>query len=190
MIHTVKGKLQKKTKNFVIIETGSFGLKVVTNEQTVKELPSIGNETKLFTFFYVRDNDFELYGFTNERALKLFEMLNSVSGIGPKTALGVLNIDSPDRVIASIVEKKTEFLTKANGIGKKTAERVILELHRDLKIPKSDEIAKNIDVDDDVIEALASLGYTKRSAKEAVAKLDKDIKGLEKRLKKALQILS
>lgn len=190
MIHTVKGKLQKKTKSHVIVEAGSFGLKISTNEQVVNELPQEGKEVKLFTFFYVRDNDFELYGFTNERALKLFEMLNSVSGIGPKTALGVLNIDSPDRVIASIVEKKTDFLTKASGIGEKTAERVILELHRDLKIPKSDKIAKTIDVDEDVIDALVSLGYTKRHSKDAVNKLDGDIKGLEERLKEALKILS
>lgn len=190
MIHTIKGKLDKKANDFVVIETGGFGLRIITNENTIKELPPEGKETKLYTFFYVRENDFELYGFTNERALKLFEMLNSVSGIGPKTALGVLNIDSPDRVIASIVEKKTSFLTKASGIGEKTAERVILELHRDLKIPKSGEIAETIDVDEDVVEALVSLGYKKRRAKDVVSALDSDIEGLEERLKEALQKLS
>lgn len=190
MIHTIKGKLISTTKEYVVVDIGSMGFKVLVSPGTIDSLPEIGKEVRLYCYLYVREKDLELYGFLNERSLKLFEMLTSVSGIGPKTAIGVLDISSVDKVIAAIVEKKTDFLTRAPGIGKKTAERAILELHNKLHLPDSEKIGSTMEIDSDVEDALVSLGYSKRDVKNAVSRLGEEPKKLEDRLREALKILS
>ncbi|MEX1014517.1 MAG: Holliday junction branch migration protein RuvA [Candidatus Paceibacterota bacterium] len=192
MIHTIEGVVKLKGENFVVVETGSaggLGFKVFTNKNILFSIKK-GKKISFFTYLYLRENEMELYGFKDEKTLRLFEMLKSVSGIGPKTALGVLDTDKTERIIAAIVEKRADFLTKTPGIGKKTADRVILELKSKLSLPKAGEITEVMDVDSDLEDTLASLGYPKKHIKRALSKLgDKPVE-LEERLKEALKLLS
>ncbi|MFB6212799.1 MAG: Holliday junction branch migration protein RuvA [Candidatus Magasanikbacteria bacterium] len=190
MIHNIEGKVEEKTEDYVVIKTGSFGFKVLTHESAVRSMPPIGEEVKMFSFLYVRETDLELYGFLEKKTRHLFDMLIGVSGIGPKTALGLLDLDEPERIMSAIVEKKSDFLTGASGIGEKTAERLILELHNELSLSGAEDVAETIDVDKDLREALISLGYNKKEAKEAIGELGKEPQGFEPRLKEALKIIS
>ncbi|TSD01441.1 MAG: holliday junction DNA helicase RuvA, partial [Parcubacteria group bacterium Athens0714_26] len=113
----------------------------------------------------------------------------SVNGVGPKTALNIMNIDVFDRLVAAISEGKVELLTKASGIGKKTAERVILELRGKLGREGTMELVGIMESDHDIVEALVGLGYTKSQAKSAISKVDEKLKKLEERIKAALKIL-
>ncbi|MEX2436589.1 MAG: Holliday junction branch migration protein RuvA [Candidatus Paceibacterota bacterium] len=193
MIYTVSGKVIAKKEGFIVVEVGAslggVGLKINSNKSTIDSF-KLGDKASFFTFLYVRETDLELFGFEDEKTLKLFEMLTSVSGIGPKTALGVLDTDETNKIIAAIVEKRPDFLTKASGIGKKTAERVILELHSKLSLPGAGSITEAMDTDSDVEEALVGLGYKRHHVKQAISKLGQEPKDLEGRLKEALKNLS
>lgn len=187
MIHSIKGKVQKKGDKFCVVDVGPVGVKILTNNQTVN---NVSGEEKFFCKMYVRDDDIELYGFTNEKNLKLFEMLTSISGIGPKIALNVFDIDTVEKIIAAIIEKRDVFLTKISGIGQKTADRIILELHNKLSLSGSEELTKTMDIDSDVEEVLVNLGYKTRDIKLAISKLDKGSNKLEDRLKEVLRKIS
>jgi len=187
MIYSVKGKISKKGEGFCIVQAGPVGIKIYTNNETVNEL---SEKEQFFCRMYVRDDEIDLYGFTKERTLKLFEMLTSVSGVGPKTALNIFDIDSVENITAAIIEKRDDFLSKASGIGKKTAGRIILDLHNKLSIPGSEEKTKRMDVDEDVVAALVNLGYKKQEVKRAISELGAKPKDLEGRLKETLKKLS
>lgn len=190
MIYTLSGRLQSKGDGFLVVDVGGVGLKVFVYQRFLRALPDVGENINLYSYLYVRENVLELYGFPDEKSRKLFEMLDSVSGIGPKTALGVLDNDSVDRIIAAIVEKRADFLTRTSGIGRKTAERVILELHSKFSLPKAGEVTKAMDVDNDIEDTLHNLGYSRREVKDALTKLGPKPEKLEERLKEALRILS
>jgi Holliday junction DNA helicase RuvA len=187
MIYSIKGKIQNKGDNFCIVEAGPIGVKILTNNQTVLR---VSGEEKFFCKTYIRDDRIEIFGFINEKSLKLFEMLTSVSGIGPKIALNVFDIDTVEKITAAIIEKRDDFLSSVSGIGKKTAGRIILELHNKLSLVNSKELTKTMDIDSDVEGALVNLGYKKREVKEAIASLENKTSDLETRLKEVLKKLS
>ena len=187
MIYTIRGKPTLRGDNFFVAESGGIGFKVFTNRRTVSELPKSGAEVLVFCFLYLREDQAELYGFLEEESLKLFEMLNTVGGIGPKTALGILDVTTVPRIMAAIIEKKIDLLTRASGIGRKTAERIILELRGRLSLKESAETARLMETDVDLEEALVSLGYPRGRAKEAIREIDPKTKALEERLKEALK---
>jgi len=189
MLHLLRGIVISKGDDFFILETGNFAFKVFTHERTLQNLPSSG-KVKLFCYLYVRDDHIELYGFLDERELKLFEMLDAVIGIGPKTALGILGVDTVERIIAAIIERRTDFLTRMSGVGKKTAERVILELQNKLHLPKTEKITKTMDIDVDIEEALVKLGYMRQEVKDALSKLGSKPERLEDRFKETFKRLS
>ena len=190
MLYTLRGKLVKSGDNFLILESGGFGFKVFSNSETLSRFGKNGEEVMLFCFLYVREDSFELYGFLEEEALKLFEMLNSVAGIGPKTALGILNVDRVENIMAAIIEKRAELLMRSSGIGQKTAERIILELHNKIKLPRAGILTKTMDVDLEVEEALVSLGYSRNQVRKVLGGLGEEPKKLEERLRQALKLLS
>ena len=188
MLYTLSGKLKSKSEDFAVIENGGFGFKVFMNQRTMQSLPT--DNVELFVHLHVRENALDLYGFQDEKSRKLFEMLNSVSGIGPKTALGVLDTDTTEKIMAAIIEKKIDFLTKTSGIGRKTAERVILELRNKLSLPRAEALTKTMDVDADVEDALVNLGYPRREVKNALSRLGEKPEKWEERLKETLKFLS
>ncbi len=187
MIYSISGKLLLKRESFAVLETGGVSFKVFTSAGVLAALPEIGREVKLFTYLHVRENLLELYGFEDLKALDLFERLNNINGIGPKSALGILGVAKIDQLVAAINEGRTELLTRASGVGKKTAERVILELKGKLTLLSAPQTLSLMESDLDLEETLVSLGYSKAQAKAAISKIDSKITNFKDRLKEALK---
>jgi len=190
MIYSVSGKLALKGDNFIVVEAGGLGLQLLVAEGTLKTLPAAGNEVKIFSYMHVRENAIELYGFSSEEALEYFEMLISVSGVGPKSALAILDVAPITELSAAIKEGRPDLLTRASGIGRKTAERVIVELRTKVQSARSGFVIEKMETDADLVEALSNLGYRREEARVALTKVDAKTAGLEARLKAALAILS
>ena len=187
MIALLEGKIELKTSKFVILKAGGVGYKVFCGINTLGKLPSAGAGAKLFIHLYPRENILDLYGFLSFEEMEFFEMLISVSGIGPKAGLAVLSIASLKEIRASIASGRVNLLTKVSGIGKKTAERVILELGNKILV-SGREVSKLV-ADDETVEALVSLGYQQRQAREALKQVSSKVKETANRLKEALKIL-
>lgn len=190
MIYGVSGKLLLKGDGFVVIEAGGIGFKLFVSARTSGNLPAPGAETSLFSHLQVKEDALDLYGFIARRELDFFELLISVSGVGPKSALAMLDVGTLDELFASIQENRPDLLTRAAGIGRKTAERVILELKSKVKTAASGEVVEKMQSDADLVEALVSLGYRRDEARAALGKVGTDAEGTEARLKAALRILS
>ena len=194
MIHSLKGILQEKEGNLFVVEIGlpgqvgiSFAVKSSAN--VLNKLPQVGEMVNVFTYLHVREDALELYGFLSKEELNFFQMLIGISGIGPKSALGILGIENVEKLKAAISEGRVELLTKASGVGKKTAERIILELRNKLMQSGSEKIVGVMESDHDIIEALSNLGYSKSQAREALAKVDPAMIKMEERIKSALKLL-
>ena len=189
MIYSISGKLAGKKESFVVVEVAGVGFKLTTHKRALSSLPPNGAEVKLFSHLHVREDILDLYGFLNEEELHFFELLISVSGVGPKSALSILEISELKELAAAIQENRPDLLTRASGIGRKTAERIILDLKGKVKSEMSGEAVKRMESDADIVETLTNLGYRREDTKAALQKVDKEITGLELRLKAALKIL-
>lgn len=189
MIYSLSGQLLSRKENFIVVNASGVGYKVFITNRTSKNLPPIGDNVSLYSFLHVKEDALDLYGFLNEPDLNLFEKLIQVNGVGPKTALGVMSIASSDNLIAAINEGKIDLLTRASGIGKKTGERIILELKGKLASLHSADTVRIMESDLDLEEALVSLGYSKQQAQRSINQVDAKIKGLEARLMAALKII-
>lgn len=187
MIASLSGKIELKTERYIILNVGGVGYKVYCSLSTLKELEK-EQEVKLFIHLYLRENLLDLYGFLTFEELEFFELLISISGIGPKAGLAVLSIASLKDLKTSIASGQVSLLTKVSGIGKKTAERVILELKS--KILASGSDVKKLMADDEAIDALVSLGYSRYQASEVLKKIPSKVKEVENRVKEALKMLS
>jgi holliday junction DNA helicase RuvA len=189
MIHYLTGKLALKKKDYFIIEIGGVGVKIHASASVLKNIPEIGKVIKIFTHLNIREDAWDIYGFLNQIELDFFIQLISVNGIGPKIALGILNVDTAERLMAAIDEGRVDLLTKASGIGKRTSERVVVELKGKLGQIGAKELTGAMESDSDIIEVLHNLGYTKEQAKEAISKVETKTKGIENRIRAALKIL-
>ncbi|MEK9186159.1 MAG: Holliday junction branch migration protein RuvA [Patescibacteria group bacterium] len=191
MIYSLSGKFIGRKESYAIIEAGGIGFKAFLSPRSVQSLPQAGTEIKIFCSLYNRENEpFELFGFLNEQELYLFEKLNTVNGIGPKTAMAILGVAQIDQLVAAINNGKTDLLTKASGIGKKTAERVVVDLKGKLDSGSKEASAQALGLmesDLELEETLISLGYTKQQAKAVISKIDPKISGFKERLKEALR---
>ncbi|MEK7629991.1 MAG: Holliday junction branch migration protein RuvA [Patescibacteria group bacterium] len=190
MIYSLSGEIKAKAKNFFILENNGIGYKILTNGETLRKLGNPGTSIKCFCFLYVREDALELFGFLEEEALKLFEILNAVAGVGPKTALGILDIDTVPNILAAIIEKRADILTHASGIGQKTADRIILELQSKIKMPATGHLTKQMDIDFELEEILVNLGYQRNRSRQTIQALGKEAKTIEERLRLALKSLS
>lgn len=190
MIYSVSGKLGLKGPNFAVVEAGGLGLKILAGARTLAGLHSMDANVKLFTHFYVREDVMELFGFLSEEELRFFEMLISVSGVGPKSALAILDIAKLNELSAAIKEGRPDLLTRASGIGRKTAERIIVELRTKVQSAKAGLVVEKMEADADLIEALSGLGYRKEEARSALSKVDANMVDVSERLKAALKLLS
>jgi Holliday junction DNA helicase RuvA len=188
MIYSLRGTVIMKGLQFVVIETGGIGLKVFASSRALSQLP-VGQPASLFSHLQVKEDALDLYGFISLGEMNFFEMLIGISGVGPKSALAVLNVAALAELFAAIQEGRADLLTQASGIGRKTAERIILELRGKVSNAESSTVVKRMEGDTDLIETLTGLGYRREQAKAAVARVDQSVIGLEARLKAALQIL-
>lgn len=189
MLYSISGKLALKGSNFAVVESAGLGLKIFTNGRTLGKLPAAGDETKFFTHLHVREDALELYGFLTQEELAFFELLISVSGVGPKSALSIMDVAELKSLQAAIKEGRPDLLTKASGVGTKTAERIIIDLRNKVRSEKSELVVGKMDADIDLMETLVGLGYKRDQAKAALGKVDEKITNLEERLKTALKIL-
>lgn len=185
MISFVSGTVAGKETRSVIIETSGIGYRVFATDDTLRGL-KVGAAAKLLTHHVVREDAQDLYGFLDAEDLKLFELLLNVPGIGPKTALNILNVATPATLRRSIQSGETAYLTKISGIGKKTADKIILELKE--KLGASEE-GTTLKEEVDALEALKSLGYSHAEAREALQEVPREISGTGERVKHALKLL-
>ncbi len=171
MIAHLRGRLLNKQPNQAIIEAGGVGYDLTISIPTFTELPNAGGEVALHVHTHVREDALALFGFLRAEEKKLFEKLIDVSGIGPKLAITILSGMSTEFMVAAIRGNDIAQLTKIPGIGKKTAERMVLELRDKLDafgaVPAA---AKTTPVEEDVLSALVNLGYQRASAEKAVGK--------------------
>ena len=191
MISYIEGKiLEKNDKFFVIGTTGGVGYRVYSHEGTLEKIPAIGQNVGVWTHLYVREDALDLYGFTDKDELEFFETLISISGIGPKSALGILEVAPVSSLQQAIVSEDETFFTKVSGVGKKTAQRLILELKNKLAKTVTPVKGSNSAEMAEAMDALVGLGYKERDARKVLQEIPKDIKSVESKVKAALKLLS
>ena len=175
MIAHLRGTLLTKSPNQLIIETAGVGYEVNISVPTFSGLPSIGSEVGLHIYTHVREDVIALYGFLHPAEKRLFEKLMTVSGIGAKLAITILSGMPADEMIAAIRGNDLARLTKIPGVGRKTAERMVLELKDKLAPAAAEAIAlhSSSPVEEDVLSALVNLGYQRSAAEKTLASLSK-----------------
>ena len=192
MIAYIEGKILNKGKDFIVLKTGGIGYKVFVNSNLLSELVT-GQDLELFIYHHITEQNSLLFGLKNPEEQEFFELILSVSGIGPKTALNVMAAASIYEIKDSISRGEPDLLNKVSGIGPKTAERVVLELRN-----KIDHIQINSEgkgsggglASGDEIDALIALGYSMTQSRDALRGVDKEIADSGERIKEALKILS
>lgn len=189
MIASLHGKLQARMDDALIVNVGGVGYRVRVPSGTLANLGAVGSEVQLFTHLRVREDELSLYGFASEDELRLFETLLTVSGIGPKVALGILSSASADTLRIAIAQGNIEMLTAIPGIGKKTAQRLVLELKGKVDVSGLGEVSELTPVDEDVMNALINLGYSAMEATRAARSVPSGAKTVEERVRVALQYL-
>ncbi len=187
MIGYLRGNVVKVDAGFCILSCGGVGYKVAATRATLLPLQE-GAEVALWTHLAVRESVLDLYGFTDPDEQHLFEMLLTVSGIGPKSALAILDIASVETLRSAISTGRSEYLTKVSGIGKKTAEKIVLELRDKVGAGATREGAA-LKGDEEALEAMKSLGYSTQEARDALRKVPTDIESSSERLREALKIM-
>ena len=195
MIAFVHGIAADMTENSVIVETGGIGYEIYMTGESLSQLP-MGEKVKIHTYFQVREDAMQLYGFLKKDDLQMFKLLLGVNGVGPKAAMGVLSGITADELRFAVLSDDVKTLSKAPGIGKKTAQKLILELKDKLKLEDAFELklaheqekaAVSGDVSDgrqEAVAALVALGYSSTNALRAVRKVTEvspdDVEGLLK----------
>lgn len=188
MISFIRGKILNKRKSFIILEAHDVGYQVFLNPSFFAELTT-GQSVELYTHQYIKEDALDLYGFRSLEELEMFELLLSISGVGPKSALGILAVANPEELKTSISRGDYSMLTKVSGVGKKTAERIVLELRDKIANIEITPTAggTSIDSSGDEIDALISLGYSLQQAREALRAVDPKIVDSSERIREALK---
>ena len=193
----IKGSIEEKTKDSIVIDVGGVGYRIFLSEQSMSKLGDIGERIKVYTHYYVREDNISLYGFLSNEELKMFELLIQVSGIGAKTAIAMLSNITPSQFAIAIISNDIKTLTKIPGIGSKSAQRIVLELKDKLKtedaiLKETDVIEKTIRNEniDEAVQALQILGYNKSEIIKILDKLDLNGLSTEEIIKSALKKLA
>lgn len=187
MIAQLSGTISYKSLKFIIIDVAGVGYKVSIGLDTLDKV-HIGDSLRMWTYLAVREDALDLYGFMSEEELGFFELLISISGIGPRSALSILSTATIPTIKKAVVQSDALYLHKVSGIGRKTAEKIVLELKN--KLHSTDEEQADADRDEgDSLEALKSIGYGEREAREALKKVGADVTDTGERIKQAIKIL-
>lgn len=170
----IKGKITSNAANYLIIEAGQIGYKIFADSFTLEQAAA-GREVQIYTYLKVAEDDMSLYGFISEKQKEMFEKLISINGVGPKAALGILSTMKPEEITSAVISGDERSFTRAPGIGKKTAQRIVMELKEKVELNSGDGISASdlaqITVGDamsDACDALMGLGYTRQEALKAV----------------------
>ena len=193
----IKGSLEVKTKGYIVVECNGIGYKIFMSDKSLNEIGNVGDTVKVYTHYHVREDEISLYGFRTDEELRMFELLLSVSGIGARSAITMLSNIEPSEFAFAVISDDVDRMTKIPGIGKKTAQRIILELKDKLKSEEiernKEEIEKEIkEVEglNEAISALQVLGYSRREIDSAFEKADLSGLSTEDIIKKGLVLLS
>ncbi len=190
MIGYLKGKTLFENDGNIIIDVNGVGYSVACTAQT-QSLALQQSTTELFIHTIVRETALDLYGFETKHELYFFRKLLDVSGIGPRSALAMISLASPDTLYQAILNSNIAFLTSVPGVGKKTAERLCIELRDKLKdYSGNTEHAKITEKDQDVVDALVALGYNSAQAYKALSEIPEGNYSMNEKIKLALQKLS
>ncbi len=182
MLAYIKGELVSMTEDGIVLENNGMGYEIKVPLTVMNELPAMGGEVKIYTYLYVREDALKLYGFLTKDDLTVFKLLITVNGIGPKGALGILSAITPDDLRFAVLADDVKAISKAPGIGAKTAGKLILELKDKLKLEDAFEqrlehqvermnTSSSIDIMNEAVQALVALGYSNTDALKAVRKV-------------------
>jgi len=189
MISFLSGKIINKGHNFVILQADNIGYQIFVNAKIWTDLNN-GQEVEFYTHHHVSETAQDLYGFKNFSELEFFKLLISISGVGPKSALGVLAMASVEEIKESIVTGDPSLLNKVSGIGAKTAERIVLELKNKidrLSPMEGGGTLSGVNMSSDEIDALIALGYSLQQARETLKQVDSSITDSGERIRAALR---
>lgn len=189
MIAYLKGEIIHITDKFIILNTGNVGYRVLVTPETIL-LCEENKEIALFIHTAVRENSIDLFGFINIEELSFFELLLEVSGIGPRSALSIIGLAPIETVKSAIATGDVSYLNKVSGIGKKTAEKIIIDLRDKLQNYKNvDGTSSTLREEGDILEALKTLGYSQNEARDALKQVPSSLEGTNARIKEALKLL-
>ena len=193
MYYYIKGTLIKKDDGFVVVDCGGVGYMIQTSMTSINALGTADRLVTMYTYLNVREDAMDLYGFATLEEKEMFLKLISVSGVGPKAALSILSVTTPAKFAVAVITNDVKTITKAQGVGPKLAQRVILELKDKLKnaeLDIDDDVAVNEDTGSrsEAISALVVLGYSPEAARKAVSQTEEEL-GVEEIIKKSLSLL-
>lgn len=190
MIGRIRGILERINENQALVDVGGVGYLVsLTGEASRAVSACIGEEVAIETYLAVREQALDLYGFASERERDFFILLITVSGIGPKSALSILTIAEADTIAGAVRAGESAYLTKVSGIGKKNAEKIVLELKDKLGALEEEGGTISLKSESEALEALRALGYSQREAREALSAIEKEHTTTDARIKAALRLL-
>lgn len=190
MIYSLSGKLIVKKPQMVVIEVAGIGFKVFASPSTLKKLPKSGSKTRLFCYTCVNREGIDLYGFLTEKELEIFETFISINSVGPKAALKVLGAMNVDRLLSVIEHGRTDLLTKAAGVGRKKAARIVFEMQGRLKEGKSRELISLMEASAELTAVLKELGYKQKDIQAIIQKIPDKAQKIDEKLRAALKLLS
>ena len=189
MIAALTGTILLLSETFTIIDVSGVGYKVFVSSNTLTELKATDGTVSLWTHQVVREDALDLYGFMNRGEAEFFQLLIGISGVGPKSALGILSLGPVETMKAAISAGDADYLTKVSGIGKKSAQKIVLELQDKVNVLEGETYAEERKEESDTIAALQTLGYSALEAREALKHVSPDTTGTKDRLKAALKVL-
>lgn len=198
MIAYIKGKLETKSSTYVVVDVNGIGYKIFMSGTAISEMPEVGENVKVHTYYYVREDNISLYGFNTQEELKMFELLLSVSGVGAKSAIAMLSAIKPSSFALAVISNDVKALIKIPGVGPKSAQRIILELKDKLKTEQALAEEDNIEIKtiiadnskvDEAISALQVLGYNRKEIEKAFEHIPSKELSVEDLIKQALKIL-
>jgi len=185
MFYFLKGKIAAKDKNFIVLEKAGIGYEIYVGKKFLDKL-KINEKIKIFVYLYLKQDSLELYGFEKESEFKYFKILNNITRIGPKIALKILSLVKIENLERAVLDNDINFLTEISGIGKKNAQRIILELKEKIKGSPSPIDNKERKT---MFEALKKLGYSQEQIRDVIGEINQDLP-LEEKIKEAIKILS
>lgn len=188
MIARIEGTILEKTDKYLIINVNGIGFKIYSTADLIQSAKNTGEKISIFTHLIVREDALDLYGFKSKEEQSFFEKLISISGIGPKTAINILSITTVSTIKRAITTGDISHLVKVSGIGKKIADKIVLELKGKV-FSGEDETVSNLKEEIDAVETLKALGYSQREARDALQEIDKDITSVSDRVKASLKHL-
>ncbi len=189
MISFIEGEIIRKVEKFVVVSSSGLGFKVLLSPHSIQTMPVVGGRVKLWCWPHLREREgeFEIYGFLDQSELDLFELLLSISGIGPKKALSILSRESPLTLKKAFAHGDIVFLTKVLGFSTKTASKLVVELKDKVRLDR--ELKGDVSLADErtALDALVGLGLSREDAKAALEKVPRSVRGAQERVKEALK---